>query len=421
VDLSFCSSEVVTPHVAWAKPYSGGKAAVAFFLGGPEACREVVELAERFDFTPFASLGGFTNAGDDSGTYYRLLDPSLVSAKYNALLAPERAYDAVVLSGDTWDHLTEFSKSRLRDMIEKGAGLVWIGPATKDPDALDMLPAAGRGKTSSGVWTLDDDHFITRAIPFAALPPTQRWYYREIRGKVIASSGGAPLVVLGEYGKGRVALLNYVASERVGNESATDGLLPHERVYPHIELPYWEYQYGLIGRAILWTTRKEPAEEIVDIRLPADLSAESSAGKEIALRVSAPARMQAGLEFRFLDSHGDTLDAGTQPLALREGMNTVFLPLPALPAGMNLVHLILKTPQGASDWRAVALPTEGEASITAVKLSSDSYDRSQSVRAEVTVETPRRAPAPRSAPGRRPRPNPGAAPDVRRTRRHALR
>ena len=86
-----------------------------------------------------------------------MLDPSLISTKYNALLAPERKYDAVVLSGDTWDQLTDFSKSRLRDMVQEGMGLVCLGPAPHKPGESWLDPVAnilvqpGAGIPDAGV------------------------------------------------------------------------------------------------------------------------------------------------------------------------------------------------------------------------------------------------------------------------------
>ncbi len=46
-------SEYVTPHTKWARPYARGKTRVLFFVNGRGGrAREVVELAQRFDFEP---------------------------------------------------------------------------------------------------------------------------------------------------------------------------------------------------------------------------------------------------------------------------------------------------------------------------------------------------------------------------------
>ena len=373
VDLSFTSGEVETPHVKWAKPYAGGRVSAAFFPAGIQIHREVVELAQRFDIEPATSVNILGSAQHAIGEYYGKLNPSLVRSKVNALLNPSREYDVLVFSGDTWDHLTDFSKSRVRELVEAGAGLVWIDPSTKDERAYEMLPVAGHGRGKQSSWQPAKRHFLTRGIPFDALPKSWVASWEGVNGEVVATSGSLPLVVLGECGKGRVVVLNYAVSGRLSR-----GLLPRTSAYPNlIPYPYWEYQYSLLGRATLWAARREPTVGITQV-LPS--------GRKLIAIVDAKTPAAATLNVRLRDEYDACFHEASTSLELAAGENRVGLALPSLPTQRCRAHLFLKMQGKTADWFALTLSSDARMSLGEIKLDKDAYDRGDNVRATTSIQ-----------------------------------
>ncbi|MBI2194546.1 MAG: beta-galactosidase trimerization domain-containing protein [Planctomycetes bacterium] len=387
LDLSFCSPEVETPHVKWAKPYAGGATSAAFFLLGRDAAREVPELAQRFDLRPASSLGSFHNPMYDTGIYYGRLNPNNVQKIYNDLLAPGRSYEVLVFCGGAWDALTHPSKARAREMVRAGAGLVWIDPAPGDPAAWEMLPLDNPGKATEADWSADEEVYLTQGIPWKALPRTAATRFGEVRAEMgdaaetVASAGDLPLALLSEYGRGRVVTLTYLARQREAG-----GLLPRVAAFPNkLSYPYWEYHYALVGRAILYAARKESETRITSIQPPAKIAAGKPCPQPLTLVIHSPAPLSARLRVQFLDVFGQAIGDRETDLTLERGKNTARAPLPALPAGLNLAHLFVSSDRGVLDFAAVALPADSAESLEPLQLDREAYRRDETMRAEVRV------------------------------------
>jgi len=380
VDLSFTSLEVGTPHIKWAKPYAGGRPEVAFFPAGIQIAREVVEMAQRFDIEPFTSVNILGSAQHSVGEYYGKLNPSLVRSKVNALLNPDRDYDTLVLSGDTWDHLTDFSRTRIREMVRDGAGLVWIDPSAKDEAAFELLPVAKRGPGKQGEGKATRQHFITRGVPFDAMPGSGTASWQEVKGEVIATTGDLPLIVLGEFGKGRVVILNYAASGRLSR-----GLLPRTYAYPDkLPYPYWEYQYSLLGRAVLWVSKSEP-ETFISTVTTARSSESGKDGDALIIIVDTEDGQSIELTAEFYDEYGERFHGTSKKLRVGPGENRATLLMPSLQTGKARAHVFLRTKRGTMDW--FVLPLESSAPrVTSVELDQEAYDRGDTVRATTVVE-----------------------------------
>jgi type 1 glutamine amidotransferase len=71
---------------------------------------------------------------------------------------------------------------------------------------------------------------------------------------VLIKSGEYPIVAVKQYGKGRVVALAY----------QDEGFMPQgvDPAETRIDWDYWEYQYSLLARAILWAAHRDPAVQV---------------------------------------------------------------------------------------------------------------------------------------------------------------
>jgi len=301
------TTDLVTPHLRWAKPLPGGKLK-ALFLIDARAGREVIELAQRADIdfdvvttSPTAKLAEYSVC--------RIKRKGMHSmAKMRARIEQKlsQPFDVIVVGAISGELFSEEAHELLTRSVERGTGLVWIMPirlpkelqktddnldpaAADEGDGLDWAPEPTFVEKSrwtllpfDGIrefpeepapWRSRSDHFITRGIPFKQLPPTRYLAY-ETSGKRIAEIGDEALIAVGQLGEGRTVCLNFQAIRALGNKltrSAKElrdkhflcaGLTPrkhHRRSFEDVPFPYWEYQLGLVARCVLWVSKRESA------------------------------------------------------------------------------------------------------------------------------------------------------------------
>ncbi len=114
-------------------------------------------------------------------------------------------------------------------------------------------PQPNRDAITEGQWVARP-HPITEGLDLGLVPSGARggrFYRYEARGDVAVEAGGLPVVATRTYGRGRV-----VAFATVG-----DGFIPRavDPVKTRTYWDYWEYQYSLFARAVLWAARGEGA------------------------------------------------------------------------------------------------------------------------------------------------------------------
>ena len=137
----------------------------------------------------------------------------------------------------------------------EGDERIWeISPLVGVPD--DRVsdrgyPELNREAIAEGQWRARP-HPITEGLDLDLLPSGARggrFYRYQAKGDVAVEAGGLPVVATRTYGKGRV-----VAFAAVG-----DGFIPEaiDPVKTRTYWDYWEYQYSLLARAVLWAARGE--------------------------------------------------------------------------------------------------------------------------------------------------------------------
>jgi hypothetical protein len=228
------TTQVVTPHVPWAKPLAGGP--VRVLVVGPRwRQRETVELAQRldmqYDTLSFAEPNSITSAelylygSYELYGYPRKTAPGVL-AELRHKLAPPR--DCLILSGFQATLIPENLWQAIFDKVRAGTGLILLGGPR------DMLKSLGK-ELSKAQWNQD-------VVPLEQLP---------VLGKMSAEK--RPIWSAHTLGKGHVLALHYAT----GNNLLTPSPSVDD---PDIRQYYEDYQRLAIA-AVLWASGRDvPAQ-----------------------------------------------------------------------------------------------------------------------------------------------------------------
>src|SRR5689334_1823726 len=369
-DITY-STAVVTPHVSWATKLPQGPIK-GFFIPSIQYGRDMVELMQRIALDPTTDsidsswdincwgIGDFygheyRGDRDDFRTVYGYVEKDLTgAARYEVMLIPG-------ING--WSRLTRATRDAILRRVQDGAGLVllhpfvgdvkghpfkgdeavgderiWeISPLVRVPD--DTVnergyPEVNRDAVTKGKWELSAAHFITEGLPLELLPEgtTGGSFYRyQAKGDVLIKSGNQPIVSVHNYGKGRVVAMAYVE----------EGFTP-ESINPienKVYWNYWEYQYSLLARALLWATGRS-----VPVRI-ASLTA-SEAGLKLALNAASQRTVRVEVNGR--NEFGQSLGSTTVEKALHSGSNAISVaasdlkPAAGWPGGRQIFDVIIR-------------------------------------------------------------------------------
>ncbi|HSD66809.1 MAG TPA: hypothetical protein VLF95_08920, partial [Vicinamibacteria bacterium] len=288
-DIPF-STEVETPHVPWANKLPGGPIR-GFFVPPVTEGRDMVELMQRLSLEPTTvtidrswdvncwGIGDWYDGDhvlrgdrDDFRIVYGYVEEELLSGK---------PFEVLVLPGlNGWSRYTRKTRDAVLRRVREGAGLVLLHPFVGDVKGHPFLgdekegderlweisplvgvpddrvsdrgyPELNRDAIAEGQWRARP-HPITEGLDLDLVPSGARggrFYRYEAKGDVAIEAAGLPVVATRAYGRGRV-----VAFATVG-----DGLIPEavDPVKTRTYWDYWEYQYSLAARAILWAARGE--------------------------------------------------------------------------------------------------------------------------------------------------------------------
>ncbi len=172
------------------------------------------------------------------------------------------------------------------------------------------------------------------------------------------------MVATRTYGRGRV-----VAFATVG-----DGFIPEavDPVKTRTYWDYWEYQYSLVARAVLWAARGEGS-----LRIRA-LTATPESG--LTLVLASPGARTVGVEARARSENGTVLGAATRSLVLSAGEGRLVIAPPDLapagwPGGRSVVDVIVRDPgTGATlQWGWAGLEAPKPASLSGLRPNATVY------------------------------------------------
>lgn len=436
IDAPFTTS-VETPHVAWGKP-SPGPPIHAFVVPSVSEGRTLVELAERMDLT-FDTVT--IDDAWDVNTWTVGTDNNYEARNYKLLyryltedLTSSKPYDVIVLpSLHGWNRLPEAARDAICRRVREGAGLVLIHPTTglpapDDPkvkgplnDFIDnyevpagapendlwaLSPLVGvlsdrldaRGfreirpdAIAAGPWRIVAGHYVTRNVPFDAFPSDYVKHYKYRLGKdataLVTGPDGEPIVATKSYGRGRVVALGYL----------NEGLSPQVdwKILGQHDDHWWEYVYSLLCRSIIWAAKREPS------LLLGRISAESPSARPgleagtLSVEIHNPGAVpNAEIIATIVDEWGEPVGQSARSFALKQGTNSVSLPVPwDSYDGRHLVDAILSAGRAHYDWGTAsyeifelgAVTKRGE--VLSVATDHPTYARGDTAQIAVSAKT----------------------------------
>src|SRR5919112_3479753 len=324
-DITY-SAEVATPHVPWATRLPGGPVK-GFFIPSVQYGRDMVELMQRVELAPTTvsidrswdincwGIGDFyghefRGDRDDFRTVYGYVEKDLTGdAHYEVMLIPG-------ING--WSRMTRATRDAILRRVQDGAGLVllhpFVGDVTGHPFKGDEpvgderiwelsplvgvandtvnergYPEVNRDAVTKGKWEPGDPHFITEGLPLELLPEGTiggSFYEYKSRGDVLIKSGAHPIMSVSNYGKGRVVAMAYVE----------EGFTPQSinPIENRIYWNYWEYQYSLLARSLLWAAGRNISVHIESLVASEGVKLALSASSQQTVRIEVSGRNEFG-------------------------------------------------------------------------------------------------------------------------------
>ena len=410
-DITY-SMEVVTPHVKWANSLPGGPIK-SFFIPPVQYGRDIVELMQRISLQPTTVTIDRNwdincwGIGDYYGHEFRgdRDDFQIVYGYVEKDLTGPANFEVMVIPGlNGWSRLTRATRDAILQRVQMGAGLVLLHPfvgdvkghpfkgdeAVGDDRIWQVSPLVGvpndtvneRGypevnqdAVTKGKWELAKPHFITEGLPLELLPEGNiggSFYNYRADGEVLIKAGTQPILATKKYGKGRVVALAYTE----------EGFTPQSinPVETKIYWDYWEYQYSLLARAILWAARGES-----DLRIDS-LNADAAA---IKLKLVSTIRRKVQIEISGKNEFGQTLGSTVTLKDLSNGESIVEIPINSLrpstgwPGGRQIYDVLIKDPQSkvTLNWGAATFTSPKLAMMTTAKPAVDVYKRGETLSA----------------------------------------
>ncbi len=194
--------------VPFARPWVGKRMRI-FVLTNKVNQGEVVELAKRFDaqwHCPFWSDEDPVYLDND---FYGKLTTRLVQWAASQELN-NHDYDAIVLGGVNFEKLGEKLSEAIVEKVKAGTNLLAITPEGKSEKIWQMLPVQPAEGFAEGIAQITDEgkgSFVAQ-LPLKAFGKVRVKRY-QAKGKVLAKVEESPLVVEGQFGRGRIIVLTY--------------------------------------------------------------------------------------------------------------------------------------------------------------------------------------------------------------------
>jgi len=410
-DITY-STEVVTPHVSWATNLPGGPIK-SFFIPSVQYGRDMVELMQRLQLQPTTDSIDSSwdincwGIGDFYGHEFRgdRDDFQIVYGYVEKDLTGKTPFEVMVIPGlNGWSRMTRASRDAILRRVQEGAGLVLLHPfvgdvkqhpfkgdeTQGDQRIWDISPLIGvaddtvnergypevnRDAVAKGQWQVNQSHFITDGIPLQLLPEGNTggsFYKYRANGDVLVRSGEFPIIATKTYGRGRVVALGY--TEEGFTPQSID---PYEtRIY----WDYWEYQYSLLARSILWASGRP---------LPIQVKSLKADPAAIKLSVSSDAKRAIEIEVSGKNEFGQSLGSTRFERTIDATVNTIEIPTaslkpkPVLSGGRQIFDLIIRDPQSKAtlNWGSTTFSAPKQAMMTSVKPAVDVYRRGETLSA----------------------------------------
>ncbi len=343
---------VVTPHIAWAKPYYR-QTLKTLVIAPTWSQRETVELSQRADISyhPLMTRDFDEMCGQERAAV--LATPEVIEAMARQRLAEK--YDVILIGKLSWEIFSAEQKAAILGRVREGTGLVFV-----EPRKCGEIDAVFTHKP------LDDERsYIVSGVPTAVLPVLSEVSFKDLIG-------------LSEYGKGRVVRIAYGQSR--GS--------PYLCLTPYVEgrqdAFVYDYYHSLLAKAVLWASRKEP-----DIYITS-MEAMGEASNPRALRVGLWTENQKARQLDVAlvvrDRDNQVEHAADTRLNVNPGQQELTLALPALKGGLHLADLWLKEDGKVVNWGSTPLTVRARCGIEKIVLDKAAYQAGETLHGTAFIE-----------------------------------
>ena len=390
------SEEVVTPHVKWAKPYHGG-AVRALFVMELLGVRDIIELAQRMDLDYTAVKMSNSNS---ILRYYGGPDgygpPTLLECNDCLTTALKDDYDVIVISVIRWDRISATNRKLLLGKSQAGTALIGIDPPTIPKELEELLGVrGGKGRPAFSTPVLRGRHFLTDALPVAALFPTpcRRFEVVAEADVPLTSADGAPVLVARDGATRTIALL-YTANSSWGGSLIPNWHGSYQRTWPEydygVRYHYWEYFYNLLARCLIWAARKEPHVAVMPPDAPDIALADGpgAAAVSVAIESAAGEPWDAVGELTVRDENHDVRHSARQNVRLNGQATRITFELPdTLGNGLHFADFrLLDAQKQVVNWSSSAFHVQAPARIRSCAMNARIFEHGQPMEAEVELE-----------------------------------
>lgn len=384
------TDEIKTPHIPWANPYYLGKTKI-FFITHTSTEREVIEMAERCSIDFYRVTHG--NVEWKVPWQIRPYWTPSLAAQHQKKILQQQPLDVIMISAP-WNSLEPEVQKLILKRVENGTGLVVISPRTSksirygydyelaiSDEELKKFP---EGLLVSSVdkdyrpWKKVKEHFITTGIPFEVIKSPYSVHNLNSGGEILAEVDGKPLIVIGQYGNGRVVCINYNFKDY---QSRSHAYLPDIALSSYPSFHWWEYVWSLVIKSALWASGREPELLIEKI---------SSEGKNIVINLDnqrGTARFNFDVSIRdefsrerYKKVFSQVVSKGKSQVVLEIGDTGV--------AGMNFADVIIKAGDLVVNWGTTLLFLPQPNSIKLIKKEKEFYQQTENIRVEISFEKP---------------------------------
>ena len=371
------NTELATPNIPWAKPYSGGKIKVLAIL--PRSMQhDLVELFHRADLAVQHVFTDINKADARYGGTRAPFFPEIKGARRHEVAAAvgealAGSPDVVVLLGIRSDVFYEVAAARLKTMLQDGVGLVYTAMPHKEI-AVAGKKRKQRDKTYEKELTASKvaapPGLLATSVPFEELPGFKLGPRDKERGFQKVAS-------LHQYGQGRVARLRLGSGRYASLANAAD---PNDLHY--------EYYQSFVIKTVLWAARREPAVQFREF--PMALTTSRDEPGELTFGLTGKGRLAVKLAIRSRQRlfvlpgqplAGGELSRGEAVLRpLREAETRakagtpVRFALPRLPAGEYFLDVQVLDGKDRANWATAHLTVRSTPAIAGIEMASPAID-----------------------------------------------
>ncbi len=353
--------------IPWLKPYTGGKIKM-LILTDMRCGREVIELAARMDAEAVSCSFSGNGVSPWNPTWGHSGGLNETNIYLSELL--KQKFDVIVLAGIQIKSITSSNLKLISEQVNRGTGLVSVMPTEIPSSYQSLFPAAPLIKpvyqrtepkiVRSASFQAASDTFLA-PMPFDALPEILIFPYTASLPAI--STNGMPFFVTGNCGNGRTALFTWLTGRP--DNTTWGGIMP--AFSAEASMPWQDYYYGMLIKAILWSANRLPELQIKSIvgnpqKLTVTLNNRTNESHPVELQITARHHSRISLGNRKIE------------FALPPGAQSIEIPLDFwLMAGKNFLDLRLSCKGLAADFGAIAIEQQASVKIKSINAPSESY------------------------------------------------